>query len=158
MNNDVMFSSVSEEWETDPELFKHQNRIFRFDIDLAATRRNALCPYYLDKAVDYFSYDMQGRRGWLNPPFGRGLIRWVEKACDDGNKPDSHVRLLVPARVDTKYFQNYIFKYGDHELIPGRLIFNENGKPRTDKHGRPMPAPFPCALVSFCRKFTRRTS
>jgi hypothetical protein len=91
-------------------------------------------------------------RVFVNPPYGRGIKRWVEKALGD---PDiTECVLLVPARTDTSWFQPCFA----HTVcfIRGRLRF------RTPD-GRYDNAPFPNALVyrgprqdAFARAFAGR--
>lgn len=37
------FSSLRDDWETPPEIFRHCNEIWHFDLDAAASDENALC-------------------------------------------------------------------------------------------------------------------
>lgn len=46
MNQAVMFSSASDEWATPQELFDRLNKIFRFNLDAAATEESKLCRSY----------------------------------------------------------------------------------------------------------------
>lgn len=68
---------------------------------------------------------------FCNPPYGKEISKWVEKAYNEVKKPNTLVVLLIPARTDTKYFHDYI--YGKHEIrfVKGRLKFgnSENSAP-----------------------------
>ena len=80
--------------------------------------------------------NLGGGTVFCNPPYGRQMPLWIEKAyreCENGTT----VVLLIPARTDTKYFHDYI--YGKHEIrfIRGRLHFNESKQS----------APFPSMVV-----------
>ena len=74
---------------------------------------------------------------FCNPPYGREISKWVEKAYLENKNNNTFVVMLLPARTDTKWFHDYI--YNKHEIIfiKGRLKFND-GK---------QPAPFPSMLV-----------
>ena len=73
----------------------------------------------------------------MNPPYGRGIEKWMKKAYDTALQGHLVV-CLVPARTDTKWFQKYAMK-GDIWFVPGRLKFGDN------KYN----APFPNAVVVF---------
>jgi site-specific DNA-methyltransferase (adenine-specific) len=73
---------------------------------------------------------------FCNPPYGREISKWVEKAYNE-NKKGTFIVMLLPARTDTKWFHNYIYKKHKIEFIKGRLKFND-GK---------QSAPFPSMLV-----------
>ena len=69
----------------------------------------------------------------------------------EASKPDTTVVLLIPARTDRKSFHDYIYRKPgvEIEFLKGRLAFELDGKPVTDKAGKPMNAPFPSMLVIF---------
>ena len=73
----------------------------------------------------------------MNPPYGRQIINWVEKAYETSLQ-GSTVVCLLPARTDTKWFHEYCTK-GEIRFIRGRLKFND-GKNS---------APFPSMIVVF---------
>ena len=50
--------------------------------------------------------------------------------------------MLIPARTDTKYFHNYIYKIAEIRFIKGRISFELEGK----KIGE---APFPSMIVVY---------
>jgi len=74
---------------------------------------------------------------FCNPPYGRDINKWVEKAHNEAVRGGAFVVMLIPARTDTRYFHDYI--YGKHEIrfIRGRLHFNESKTA----------APFPSMVV-----------
>ena len=68
-------------------------------------------------------------RVWLNPPFGKGLDRWVEKLAEHGNGMG-----ILPLRsTDTNWFHESIWNKADAVLFArGRMRFytiggNESG-------------------------------
>lgn len=83
---------------------------------------------------------MGGYRVFCNPPYGRELHKWVEKAYKEKDRAELIV-MLIPARTDTKYFHEYIYHKAEIRFIRGRLKFGNaiNG------------APFPSMLVIFKR-------
>ena len=49
MNNDLFFSSKSDEWATPQEIFNVLNEEFDFNLDPCATAENAKCPIFYTK-------------------------------------------------------------------------------------------------------------
>ena len=72
---------------------------------------------------------------WCNPPYGREIGKWVEKAA----KSKALVVMLLPARTDTKWFHTYIYGKAEIRFVKGRLKFGD-GKGN---------APFPSMIVIF---------
>lgn len=135
MLNKGLFTSNSEEWATPRKLFDELNAEFGFTLDPCATPENAKCERYFTKEQDGLSQPWGGTV-FCNPPYGRQMPLWIEKAyreCENGTT----VVLLIPSRTDTKYFHDYI--YGKHEVrfLKGRLHFNESKQS----------APFPSMVV-----------
>ena len=77
---------------------------------------------------------------YLNPPYGRALPLWVDKAiaCSQAGVP---VLLLVPARTDTRWGQRLLMNAADVIFLAGRLSFDEVGR-----------APFPSMVVRLSTK------
>lgn len=71
-------------------------------------------------------------RVWLNPPYGRELIKWMEKMSLHLNGVS-----LIFGRTDTKAFHEFIFPFASSILfIKGRLTFLDvNGKPGMSNGG-----------------------
>lgn len=137
MNNDVMFSSTTGEWETPEDLFKKLNKEFHFTLDVCATAENAKCDKYYTKAADGLSQVWEGNV-WCNPPYGRDVGRWVQKAHESAAE-NTTVVMLLPARTDTRWFHDYINGIAEVRFLRGRLRF---GDARNT-------APFPSMVVVF---------
>lgn len=75
---------------------------------------------------------------WLNPPYGRDIGKWVEKAYKESLKENTVVVCLLPARTDTAWFHDYCM-YGRVIFVRGRLKFG----------GAKNSAPFPSMVVIF---------
>lgn len=71
-------------------------------------------------------------RVYCNPPYGRVIVKWVNKALDE---PVDELILLVPARTDARWFQP-LFQFPIC-FIRGRLKFS----------GCKNNAPFPSAII-----------
>jgi phage N-6-adenine-methyltransferase len=142
MSMDVHYSSKSEIWETPQEFFDKLHAEHGFTLDVCATPENAKCPVFFTKDEDGLSKIWSGYTGiktvcWMNPPYGRGIGKWVQKAYEVG-KLGTKVVCLLPARTDTKWWHEYCLK-GQIQFIRGRLKFS----------GNKWNAPFPNAVVIF---------
>lgn len=81
-----------------------------------------------------------GQRVFCNPPYGRQIKDWVKKCYMESRAPDTLVVMLIPARTDTSYFHEYIYrKAREIRFVKGRLHFN----------GAKAGAPFPSMVVVF---------
>jgi phage N-6-adenine-methyltransferase len=137
MNTDLMFSSETDEWETPINTFKDLDREFNFTLDVSANDQNHKCDKYYTKEIDGLKQTWGKRSCWMNPPYGREIGKWVQKAYEESLK-ESTVVCLLPARTDTRWFHNYCVK-GEIRFIKGRLKFGNC------KHN----APFPNMIVIF---------
>jgi site-specific DNA-methyltransferase (adenine-specific) len=165
MNNDLMFSSRYESWDTPQDFFDKQNKVYGFTCDVCATDESAKCKEYYTIETDGLSQPWHGVC-WMNPPYGREIGKWVKKAYDETRKTGTLVVGLLPARTDTKYFHNWIYKKEgvETDFLKGRLIFGSdkywqwlweqemiNGKKNSlyGKVGKKNSAPFPSMLNIF---------
>lgn len=117
MNNEVMFSSRSDEWETPQWLFDQLYTEFGFSLDVCATADNAKCERYYTKAEDGLAQDWSGVC-WMNPPHGREISRWIEKAYES-SLGGATVVCLLPSRTDTKWWHEYVMR-GEVRFLRGR--------------------------------------
>ena len=74
----------------------------------------------------------------MNPPYGREVGVWIEKAYKESLK-GAIVVCLIPSRTDTKYWHDYCMKANEIRFIKGRLKFGDSKNS----------APFPSAIVIF---------
>lgn len=133
MTDSAHFSSKTDMWETPQDLFDQINAEYQFTTDVCATAVNAKCDHYYTPEMDGLKQLWTGRC-WMNPPYGRQIGKWVQKA----SMADCLVVCLLPARTDTRWWQDYCTK-GRIEFLRGRLKFGDS------KHN----APFPNAIVVF---------
>ena len=76
----VHFSSESNEWATPQDLFNKLNEKYMFTLDPCATKENAKCDNYITKEDDGLLQDWRGEVVFMNPPYGREISKWIEKA------------------------------------------------------------------------------
>lgn len=108
----------SVEWETPLDLFQKLDAEFHFDTDVCATADNAKCKHYYTKEQDGLKQTWTGTC-WCNPPYGREITKWVQKASES----DATTVMLVPARTDTRWFHDYVYGKTEMRFLKGRLKF-----------------------------------
>lgn len=136
---DVHYSSKANEWSTPQAFFDELNKEFNFTLDPCATSENAKCTKYFTVEDDGLKQDWSKDIVFMNPPYGREIKRWINKAYEESQKGATIV-CLIPPRTDTSYWHNYIFgKADDIRFIKGCLKFG----------GSKNPAPFPTAIIIY---------
>ncbi len=144
--NDGLYSSDSAEWRTPPDLFARLDEVWHFNLDPASTPENALCARYFTAEENGLTRSWAGYRVWLNPPYGREIGKWVEKARQEGLRGGTVVVCLLPARTDAAWWQRSVLGMWPTDqgaalirYLPGRLKFS----------GSKNAAPFPSAIAIF---------
>ena len=136
----TMFSSKTGEWATPQEFFNKLDwRFGPFDLDPCAGPHNTKCANFFTEAENGLSKSWTGFTSFINPPYGRGIDKWIEKAYREPREEGTRAVMLIPARTDTKYWHQYVMKADEIYFVKGRLKFGdcENS------------APFPSAVVVF---------
>lgn len=133
----VHFMSKTAEWSTPKTLFEELDNEFQFTLDPCSTHENAKCQKHYTKDEDGLSQSWKGERVYMNPPYGRQIGKWVEKAYKE-SLGGALVVCLVPARTYTAWWHDYCMK-GSIRFIRGRVKFD----------GGKYSAPFPSAIVIF---------
>ncbi len=126
MVNAALFSSKRMDWETPKDLFRSLDEEFHFTLDPASTDENALCKKHFTEKEDGLVQSWAGETVYCNPPYGRNLPAWIEKAYREALK-GATVVMLIPARTDTKAFHNFIYGKAEIRFIRGRLRFGLGG-------------------------------
>lgn len=85
-------------------------------------------------------------RVFVNPPYGRQIVHWVQRCYYMGGMPGVDVIALVPARVDTRWWHDYIGKATAVCFWKGRITFV----------GEEQGAKFPSAFVYYGRRYARQ--
>lgn len=143
--NKVLFSSDKEDWETPQYFFDNLNNEFHFTLDPCASKYNHKCDKYFTIKENGLDQDWSNNIVFCNPPYGRKIYKWVEKAYNEFKKGNTTIVLLIPSRTDTKYFHDFLYNKVNIELrfIKGRLKFSNSNSC----------APFP-SLVAIMKKKT----
>lgn len=131
------FESASVEWTTPAEIFDPLNKEFGFTLDVAATAENTKCNQFYNKETDGLNSPWSGIC-WMNPPYGRGLGKWMHKAAKERENGVTTV-CLIPARTNTNWFHDICLKYGEVRFIRGRPKFG----------GADKGLPWPLVIIIF---------
>ena len=124
---------------TPQKFYEKLNDEFHFTLDPCSTHENHKCDKYYTQEDDGLSQDWSNEVVFMNPPYGREIKYWIQKAYEESLK-GATVVCLIPARTDTTYWHNYIFgKASEVRFVKGRLKFGD-GKNS---------APFPSAVIVF---------
>lgn len=136
---DVHYSSKTNEWATPQNIFNALDDEFNFTLDPCSDGENAKCEKFYTIEDDGLAQDWADDTVFMNPPNGREIKHWIKKAYNESLK-GSVVVCLIPARTDTTYWHEYIFKKAcEVRFVRGRIKFGDS------KQG----APFPSAIVIF---------
>lgn len=136
---ETLFSSKTGNWATPQDFYEKLNwRFGTFDLDPCASPTNTKCSNFFTAQEDGLKKDWAGHTVFCNPPYDN-MKEWAKKCYEEGQKTNTKVVLLCPARPDTKYFHNYIIKADEIYFIKGRLKFGN----ATNS------APFPSMVAVF---------
>ena len=137
MINEGLFSSKTDNWSTPQDFYEKLNEEFNFTLDPASDDKNHKCEKYFTEKESGLLQNWQGQTVFCNPPYGKVIGDWVRKAHEEAQKPNTTVVMLIPARTDTKYFHEDIYKKHEIRFIKGRLKFGNSKNS----------APFPSMVV-----------
>jgi site-specific DNA-methyltransferase (adenine-specific) len=132
-----LFTSNTDEWSTPQDLFDQLNDEFCFTLDVCSTHENAKCLRHFTREEDGLSRYWRGVC-WMNPPYGREIGKWIQKAHHE-KLLGATIVCLLPARTDTKWFHDYIYNQAEIRFLKGRLKFGNSKNS----------APFPSMIVIF---------
>lgn len=136
-NRSLMFSSETDRWNTPDDVIEKLGHYFTWDLDVCASGPN-VCERYFDEDRNGLAQAWRGLC-WMNPPYGRKIGEWVQKAVDECIIHKANVVCLLPARTDTKWWHDNIGYASLVVLVRGRFKFG----------GSSNSAPFPSAFVVF---------
>ena len=112
--------------------YKQLDDEFHFDFDP--------CPLNPTPETDGLSIDW-GKRCYINPPYGKAVRGWLEKALYEIKKGNTDIAVfLLPSYTDVKWFHEVVLPEATEiRFIKGRLKFDDQKNS----------APFPSAIVIF---------
>lgn len=137
MSSAVHFSSAFMAWRTPRGVFDELDSEFGFTVDGCSTDENALLERHWTERDEPLLRSWEGERVFINPPYGRQISRWMEKAWTEA--PHALVVALVPSRTDSAWWHDYVMPASEIRFLRGRLRFGGG-------HGENS-APFPSCVV-----------
>ncbi len=117
--NRALLSSESPEWGTPKDFFDARDAELAFTIDVCAQASNAKRRRFYSPRDNGLAQSWEGETAWCNPPYGRAIGGWVQKARDEAMRARCLTCLLLPARVDTDWWRTFVMT-GDGAA--GRLL------------------------------------
>jgi phage N-6-adenine-methyltransferase len=139
----VMGSSKNMLWPTPQKWFDYLDLEFGFTLDPCCEHETAKCDKHYTPEEDGLSKSWANERVFMNPPYGREIGPWMEKAYTECRDNVALVVAFVPARVDTKWWHSFAAKATEIRFPVGR-VKNENGQAW----------PFPVAILVFRPRLT----
>jgi len=135
------FMSTKDDWETPQDLYDKLHSQWKFTLDPCCCSHSQKCKegFPFDYGFDGLKESWRGHTVYMNPPYGREIGKWIEKAYNESKDKNTVVVALLPSRTDTRWFHNYIYNRHEITFIKGRLKF------QGAKHN----APFPSMIVVF---------
>lgn len=104
----ALFASEREDWATPPSLVAELECDFGpFELDPCATAMSSKAPRYFTLEDDGLSRRWAPARVFMNPPYGRGIGKWIHKARIEGER-GALVVALVHARTDTAWWHDEV--------------------------------------------------
>lgn len=117
------FTSKSREYETPNELFIPLQEEFDIKLDVCASATNHKCVKYITKEIDAFTVSWS-EAFWMNPPFGKNLKKWVQRAYEQSLSNGVIGVTLLPVRSNTNWWHKYIIDTGaEVRFIRGEVKF-----------------------------------
>ena len=128
------------DWESPKELINDIEEEFgTISLDVAASHNNAVAPRYFTEETSGLERRWVGDIVYANPPYGRILLKWVQKAIHEYEVGNSkQIIMLLPSRTCTRWF-HLLYEHSDVEIrfFKGRLRYGSESKR----------SPFPSILV-----------
>jgi DNA N-6-adenine-methyltransferase (Dam) len=125
--NRGLFTSLRTDWRTPKALYQVLDAEFHFDYDPCPTQ-----PIKNGLEGDW------GKVNFVNPPYGKGIGKWIQKGFEESLKGKTVV-FLLPSRTDSRWWHDFVMRATEIRFIRGRLKFDDQKNS----------APFPSAIAIF---------
>lgn len=127
-------------WQTPRILYDELDRcVGGFAVDSAADHSNHLHPDYYGPGSrlgeDALALDRWLSPAFCNPPYGKGLDKWVQKFIEQAKLGNTVVALL-PANTEVRWWFEYVVQHSSIIFLVGRVpyINPERAKPTQPDH------------------------
>jgi len=122
---------MSDQWATPQDIFDKLHAEFSFTLDVCAQPHNNKCPVYFTPEQDGLKQEWRGIC-WMNPPYGREIRHWMQKAylsAQDG----ATIVALVPGRTNPPWWHDYVMHSSEVRFIRSKVAFvgDKDGVPFT---------------------------
>lgn len=97
-------------WGTPRFIYDWLDGLFAFTLDVCADAENYKHPRYFTEKDNGLQQSWAGERAWDNPPYGKGIGRWVGKARDSAIHDNALTVSLLPHRADTEWWNRYVMQ------------------------------------------------
>ena len=121
VRNDGRWHNRGSDWATPQDLFDKLNEEFNFTLDPCASDWNAKCKKYYTEKNNGLTKDWSKETVFMNPPYGKDLAMWMNKAYREVSR-GAVVVCLVPAATDTSWWHAYAMG-GEIRFLRGRPRF-----------------------------------
>ncbi|CAL9963883.1 DNA methyltransferase [Vibrio phage K24] len=131
-------SEIKDLWQTPKFVFDYYDKRFGFNLDMAASRENALCDEYCTESDDALLHDtLQDKLNNLardgnipsdrvsifcNPPYS-SLMPWVAMMVEYAETYGVKIVTIIPADTSVKWFKYAFDHCTECHFISGRLSF-----------------------------------
>lgn len=119
---------TKDDWTTPQAFFDAVNDEFHFTLDVCASKDNAKCARFFDIAADGLVQDWGCEVCWCNPPYGRAVGKWMQKAYE-ASRAGATVVCLTFAKTDTRWFHDWVYHKAELRFVKGRLRFGDGVAP-----------------------------
>ena len=120
MNRAVIHIDYRKEWEIPQDLFDQWNEEFQFTLDAASLPHNAKCRKFYTPKDDGLAQPWAPHTVWCNPPYGRGVAKWLEKGIEEA-KQGATVVFFLPANTDPGWFHDLVLPHAEIRFLRGRV-------------------------------------
>lgn len=119
-------ANYKSDWETPFDHFIQIAKAFPFYLDVCASSKNSKCIAYITEQEDAIVTPWNVPKGghWFcNPPYGKGIERFIHKALHEMNVGNPGI-MLLPPNIETEWFRQGITENGIRVLFyPQRIQF-----------------------------------
>lgn len=119
-------SAARESWNTPPEIVAAVHAVFDGPPDLdpcsnadsIVGAKRTIC-----RPDDGLTSHWRASTAFVNPPFGKGIGRWVGRCVQEYRDHKTQVLLLIPAAVDTRHWHEHVTTAARVCFLRGRVRF-----------------------------------
>jgi site-specific DNA-methyltransferase (adenine-specific) len=125
----AIMTAAKDSWNTPDELLEPVREFFKGQIGLdpcwnASSITEPKLKFCLDEGQDGLQLGWGRTTVFVNPPWGKVISLWVQKAVAESEENGAGVIMLLPANTDTKAWQNFVFPHAEAIcFLRGRVTF-----------------------------------